>query len=86
MVEDSIPYSGDDNMNYPDYEDMLLYASNTPKIDYSVWKMKEGIEIPIKQMKTSHIKNCIRTITRNEGWRKGYLKSLIIELVDRNEL
>lgn len=95
MFEDSIPYSGDDNMNYPDYEDMLLYASSEdtdwdsilmhyPLKDYSIWTTKGGTKIPIKDMTTKHLKNAVKMICRNSSVESCFL-NMIKELINRNE-
>lgn len=57
-----------------------------PKKDYSVWKTSNQSTIPITEMTTSHIKNCIKLIVRRNGWREGYLQFLVKELINRNEL
>lgn len=96
MFEDSIPYSRDDNMNYPNYEGILEFCSSEdtdwdsmwmyyPIEDYSIWKQKDGTKIPIKDMTTSHIKNCIKMIVRKE-WREEWLSELLKELIKRKEL
>lgn len=51
------------------------------KKDY--WEMGNGKKIAIKDMETSHIKNCIKKIN-NSNWRTEYLESLEEELKNRN--
>lgn len=93
---DDFYYAGDDNMNFPDYE-CLEYCSSEDtdwdsawmyynEEDYSVWKTKTGNGIAIKDMTTSHIKNCIKLIVKRDGWREEYLPNLVKELINRNEL
>lgn len=49
-----------------------------------VWITNEGKYLYIKDMTTSHIKNCIKLIYKKNGtWRNGYLKYLKEELVRR---
>lgn len=47
------------------------------------WEMGNGKRIAIKDMETSHIKNCIKKIN-NSNWRTEYLESLEEELKNRN--
>lgn len=48
---------------------------------YPAWKMFNGELIAIKDMTTSHIKNCIRMIYRKNGtWRHQYLRYFELEL------
>lgn len=45
------------------------------------WRQADGIIIPIKDMETSHIKNCIHMIHRKNGtWRHQYLRYFENEL------
>lgn len=45
------------------------------------WRMNDGNLIAIKDMKTSHIKNCIKMIYRKNGtWRQQYLRYFENEL------
>lgn len=49
-----------------------------------VWITNEGKYLYIKDMTTSHIKNCIKLIYKKNGtWRNGYLKYLKEELIKR---
>lgn len=53
-------------------------------VDNGIWRMKGGIRIPIKDMETNHIKNCIKMIYRsNRQWRREYLPALRRELTKR---
>lgn len=49
-----------------------------------VWITNKGKYLYIKDMTTSHIKNCIKLIYKKNGtWRNGYLKYLKEELIKR---
>lgn len=49
-----------------------------------VWITNDGRYLYIKDMTTSHIKNCIKLIYKKNGtWRNGYLKYLKKELIRR---
>ena len=51
------------------------------------WRMNDGNLIAIKDMKTSHIKNCIKMIYRKNGtWRHQYLRYFENELKRRKML
>lgn len=54
-------------------------------LDNNSWIVASDKVIPISEMTTSHIKNCIKKIIR-EDWRKEYLSLLVTELIKRNEL
>lgn len=51
----------------------------------TTWETKHLEIISISEMKTSHIKNCIKKIIR-EQWRGEYLWPLTKELIRRKEL
>lgn len=52
-----------------------------------VWKQADGNLIAIKDMETSHIKNCIKMIYRKNGtWRHQYLRYFENELRRRKML
>ena len=51
----------------------------------TTWETKDLQVLKISEMKTSHIKNCIKKIIRDE-WRGEYLWSLTKELIKRKEL
>ena len=51
------------------------------------WITKDDVSIPICEMDTRHIKNCIRLIKKsiinNKPWRTEYLEPLLEELKER---
>ena len=56
-------------------------------ISIPAWRMKDGKLIAIRDMKTSHIKNCIKMIYRsNCTWRHQYLRYFEAELHKRKYL
>ena len=53
-------------------------------ISIPAWRMRNGKLIAIKDMDTSHIKNCIKMIYRSNGtWRRQYLRYFEAELRKR---
>ena len=51
------------------------------------WRMRNGKLIAIKDMDTSHIKNCIKMIYKSNGkWRPQYLRYFTDELCKRKFL
>lgn len=56
-------------------------------IQIPAWRMKDGNLIAIRDMETSHIKNCIKMIYRSNGtWRHQYLRYFEAELRKRKFL
>lgn len=56
-------------------------------ISIPAWRMKDGNLIAIRDMETSHIKNCIKMIYRSNGtWRHQYLRYFEAELRKRKYL
>lgn len=50
-----------------------------------VWVCKDGRQLLVSQMETSHIEKCIAKILRSrKGWRRNFLERLQIELVIRS--
>lgn len=44
--------------------------SDIEYISFPAWRTKDNVLIPIKDMETSHIKNCIKMIYKSNGtWR-----------------
>lgn len=53
-------------------------------ISIPAWRMRNGKLIAIKDMDTSHIKNCINLIYKSKGtWRHQYLRYFNAELKKR---
>ena len=56
-------------------------------ISIPAWRMADGNLIAIRDMETSHIKNCIKMIYRSNGtWRYQYLRYFEAELRKRKFL
>lgn len=56
----------------------------------TIWTTREGEEIPIKDLRNDHLKNCIRMVQRDRLWEistewRMLLKALVKEW-DRREL
>lgn len=49
-------------------------------MEIKIWETADGQLIPISEMETSHIINCIRRIQRKRNWRREYLDRLQLEL------
>lgn len=61
--------------------------SDVESISIPAWRMKDGKLIAIRDMETSHIKNCIKMIYRSNGtWRHQYLRYFEAELCKRKYL
>ena len=72
-------------MDEPDFDDDVRVLNGIEHIvEHHVvpaWRMNNGELIAIKDMETSHIKNCIRMIYRKNGtWRHQYLRYFENEL------
>lgn len=72
-------------------EDLVLEAMQSERdieyISIPAWRMKDGKLIAIRDMGTSHIKNCIKMIYRSNGtWRHQYLRYFEAELHKRKYL
>lgn len=90
-----------DNMDFLDME--CPYCKNCFGSDFDIdydrleediefitipaWRMQAGNLIAIRDMDTSHIKNCIKMIYRSNGtWRHQYLRYFEAELRKRKYL
>lgn len=79
-----------DNMDFLD-QDMIdssrLVEDEVEFISIPAWRMNDGKLIAIKDMETSHIKNCMKMIYRtNSTWRRQYLPYFKDELLKRKLL
>lgn len=90
-------YAEDNNLDTFDGDDVLYgsdYDIDSRRLDDGVeflaipaWRMRDGDLIAIKDMDTSHIKNCIKMIYRSNGtWRHQYLRYFEAELRRRKYL
>lgn len=52
-----------------------------------MWETNDGIRVPIKDMRDTHIKNCIRFLSRGEQTeiKQAYIKAFENELKRRNK-
>lgn len=67
--------------------DLDSTRSSVEFISIPAWRTKDGELIAIKDMDTSHIKNCIKMIYRSNGkWRHQYLRYFEAELRKRKFL
>ena len=67
--------------------DLDCARSGIEFIAIPAWRMKDGKLIAIRDMETSHIKNCIKMIYRSNGkWRHQYLRYFETELRRRKFL
>lgn len=71
-----------------DYDiDSEIFDDGIEFIAIPAWRMKDGELIAIKDMNTSHIKNCIKMIYKSNGtWRHQYLRYFEAELRRRKFL
>lgn len=67
--------------------DLDSTRSSVEFISIPAWRMADGNLIAIRDMETSHIKNCIKMIYRKNGtWRHQYLRYFEAELRKRKFL
>ena len=67
--------------------DLDSTRSSVEFISIPAWRMRNGKLIAIKDMDTSHIKNCIKMIYKSNGkWRHQYLRYFEAELRKRKFL
>ena len=73
-------FAEDNNHDLP-LEDFLLQDEELEFISVPAWRTQDGTLIAIRDMETSHIKNCIKMIYRSNGtWRHQYLRLFEDEL------
>lgn len=90
----------DDNIGIYDIDEEFIYEEDSTKneevryvdnqnLEYAMmpvvcWRTKEDILIPIKDMTTNHIKNCLNLIHKSGNtWRPQYIKVFEEELKRR---
>lgn len=67
--------------------DLDSTRSSVEFISIPAWRTRDGELIAIKDMDTSHIKNCIKMIYKSNGkWRHQYLRYFEAELRKRKFL
>lgn len=72
-------FAEDNNHDLP-LEDFLLQDEELEFISVPAWRTQDGTLIAIRDMETSHIKNCIKMIYRSNGRRHQYLRLFEDEL------
>lgn len=76
LCEGSCPMDEPDDVNILNGVEHIIERHIVP-----AWRTNDGELIAIKDMETSHIKNCIKTIYRRNGtWRQQYLRYFENEL------
>ena len=75
------PYDSDYDIDSEIFDDGIEFLA------IPAWRTKDGELIAIKDMDTSHIKNCIKMIYKsNDTWRYQYLRYFEAELRKRKFL
>lgn len=69
------------------WDEQQKYMEHEYSAKMGIWHTKDGKEIKIKDMETSHIKNCIAFIRRNDkiDMYEPYIKTFEEELKRREE-
>lgn len=63
-----------------------LYIQAMANASHGLWKTKDGEYIPIREMETAHIHNCIRMLERNDSpYKEPYIKAFEKELAERRK-
>jgi hypothetical protein len=52
---------------WSDFENDYAYEMYHDRLD-GIWTMRDGTEIAVTDMTTSHIRNCMRMVGKNHGW------------------
>lgn len=48
-----------------------------------IWICKNGRKLPVSNMGTRHIKNCLNLMDKHPGWREEFRERLELELLIR---
>ena len=87
MVQDNMDFLDEDEEGYCSSDYDIDSEKDIEYISIPAWRMKDGKLIAIRDMDTSHIKNCIKIIYRSNGtWRHQYLRYFEAELRKRKYL
>lgn len=87
MVQDNMDFLDEDEERYCSSDYDIDSEKDIEYISIPAWRMKDGKLIAIRDMDTSHIKNCIKMIYRSNGtWRHQYLRYFEAELRKRKYL
>lgn len=87
MVQDNMDFLDEDEERYYSSDYDIDSEKDIEYISIPAWRMKDGKLIAIRDMETSHIKNCIKMIYRSNGtWRHQYLRYFEAELRKRKYL
>lgn len=79
MIQDNMDFLDEEEYDGPAYN--LDSDESVEFILVPAWRMNNGNLIAIKNMNTSHIKNCIKMIYKSNGrWRRKYLSYFEREL------
>lgn len=62
---------------WDDFEADAAFAWDFPfGIPCNHWTMKDGTSIPLEEMTTSHIRNCMRLVGEDDAWYGRFQKEL----------
>lgn len=71
-------------MDNLEHEEMMYSKYNSQIEDIlPAWRTKPGKLVLVQDMEDNHIKNCIKLIQENPGWRTQYLEVFKKELIKR---
>lgn len=63
-----------------------MYIKAVANASRGLWVTKDGRYMRINEMETSHIRNCIRMLNRNDSpYKDPYIKAFEEELAERKE-
>ena len=61
---------------WEDYYADYAYEINNP-CNYEVWRTKDGKLIPVKEMTTQHIQNCMNFLDEDDEWCEVFQAELL---------